>query len=295
VVSFFSRIWVQVLVVFVVLIVFGALRMRFEEGLTRDLRDKKLLAPKLGMTERGMLDQKGFAAAFGSVRPVWAAMKSLGATGYHSEADWISLEEAYNEIVVLDPRNVNYWDVGSWHLAYNASSSSLDNESLPPLKREVLFRRYIEKGSAFLDRGIEANPEEWRLPVLKARLWSSEFRIENYPLVVDTLVKALLTIPERRQEAYEMGYELWKEGRRQHFPSLMNGFFVLQLDPDLDLKERVSLKQIYGDEVSAYKSLRNYWKRQAEGTPMKGLENVMRDMEERLGVRADSRLFSAVR
>lgn len=305
--------WGKGLVVLVVLALFGQWRLGYESRLSGEMREGKLLAPSLGMADRGMLDQKGFAAAFGSVRPVWAAMKALGAARYHVEGDWEALEESYDEIVVLDPRNVSYWDVGSWHLAYNASSASLDDVGLPPLQRRALFRDYIEKGSAFLDRGIAANPDEWRLYVLKARLWSSEFRILDYPLVVDTLRDALevegtpasdrdsmkrmifyslLRIPERRQEAYDVGVRLMAEGRRQRFPSLMNGVFVLGLDPTIAKGDRVlGMVEIYGGEREAYKNLRNYWRGRGEGTPTRGLERLLRGMEVELGVTEDSRLF----
>lgn len=305
--------WGKGLVVLVVLGLFGQVRMGFEAELTREMREGKLLTPSLGMEQREMLDQKGFAAAFGSVRPVWAAMKSLGSTKYHVAGEWDELEEAYGEIVVLDPRNYNYWDVGSWHLAYNASSASLEDVGLPPLQRRALFRDYIEKGSAFLDRGIEANPEEWRLYVLKARLWSSQFRILDYPLVVDTLREALkvegipagerasmermvfyslLRIPERRQEAWDVGVRLMRKGESRRFPSLMNGVFVLGLDPTIVKGGEVwGVDEVYGGEREAYKNLRNYWRGREEGVPTRGLERLLRKMEVELGVREDSRLF----
>lgn len=304
--------WLNTLVVILVLLAFGWVRMGYEQKLTVEMREQKLLPASMSLDSRAELKQKGLAATFGSLRPTLAAIMSVTATQYHFSRDWGKLEKQYRDIVLLDPGNVNYWDIGSWHIGTNASVSSKENLSYPPIERQLLFDEYLNRGSAFLDQGIEMNPEEWRLPLLKARMWNNPHLKPNYPLVVSTLRKALtypgvpqrdrdrmermvfyalFQIPGESQEAYDQAYKLWQAGDKQHFPSVLSRLYILQNNPSVKIQKRLSLQELYGDKKNAYKNLRNFWIGKSESDVTYGVESTLRALEDELGVRNDMRIF----
>lgn len=284
------------LVVLVVLVFFGWLRMPFEQRLSQQLTDAHLLSPSFDRESRASLSQKGFVASFGSLRPMLAAFTALSTTNYHGKSDWEGLEEAIDTTVLLDPYNAYYWDLGAWHLAYNASTSCLENEELPPLRRRWLFEDYINKGDQLYVRGIAANPDAVHLRLERARLWSSSHKIEDYPKVAQILEKTLsecplslrqhqrvradlfytlLRIPERANEAYILGRKLYEESSKNHFPSLINGLCALQMHPKVKVDDPLNMSQLYGSRADAIKHLGNYLSDNDSHKPRYGVQDLL--------------------
>lgn len=291
----------QIVCVIVALAAVGQLRMTFEQQLTADMKEARVLTPSFDMQSRAGLSQKGFIASFGSLRPTLAAVAALGSAKYHARSDWQELEKSFDTVVLLDPYNPYYWDLGAWHLAYNASTSSRDDVSLPPLMRERLYKEWTQKGSDFYDRGIAANPHHLGLRQSKARLWASPYRIQDYPLVAATLETALaeleltpaeqrkvrtdlfytlLRIPERASEAYALGRDLYEEAPDQRYPSLVNGLAALQMHPNVSAENPLSLAQLYGSPANAHKYLTNYWNEKSAEKPRYGVKSLLEKLEQ---------------
>ena len=287
------------LVVVMVLAVTGWLRMPYEHGLSSELVEARLLTPAFDREARAGLSQKGFVASFGSLRPTLAALSAISTTRYHGRQDWEGLEEALETTVLLDPYNPHYWDLGGWHLAYNASSSYQEDEALPPLTRRKLFRDWIMKGDHFYERGIQANPQNLKLRQERARMWASGYKIQNFAKVVEILEGALrdvemgepqrwkvkrdlfytlLRLPERRQEAYELAREIFVSADGRRYPSLVNGLCALQLDPRVVVKEgeRLSMMRLYGDRRMAQRWIENYLKDSDTNKPRVRMEGMLR-------------------
>ena len=290
----------NLLVVFAVLAVAGWLRMPLEQRLSQQLSEAHLLTPSFDRESRASLSQKGFVASFGSLRPMMAAITALSTTRYHGKMDWESLERAIDTTVLLDPYNSYYWDLGAWHLAYNASSSSLENKELPPLRRKQLFEEYIKKGDQLYVRGIAANPDDVHLRLERARLWSSSHKMEDFPKVSRILQRALtecqlshrqrqrirgdlfysiLRIPERVNEAYVLGRELYEESPNNRFPSLLNGLCALQMHPRVKVDEPLSMAQLYGSRAEAVKHLGNYMRDHDAYKPRYGVLDLLDRMQ----------------
>ena len=51
----------------------------------------------------------------------------------------------------------------------------------------------------------------------------------------------LARIPGKSQEAYDQAYQLWSEGDSQHYPSVLSRLFILQNNPSVKIKRRLSL------------------------------------------------------
>ncbi|MFC5051262.1 hypothetical protein ACFPK9_11655 [Rubritalea spongiae] len=286
-------------VVFGVLALFGALRMPFEQSLSKELQDRQVLSPAFDMEARASLSQKGFIASFGSLRPTLAALYALRTSGELSRSDWSGLEDSFESIVLLDPYNAYYWDLGSWHMAYNAASASRENRDLAPLKRMKLAEEYTRKGENFLDRGIRANPESYELRMAKARMWSRPTVEPDYEKVAETLEQtlseidlpetrresvlrnlfyALLRVPERVDEAYELGRELFKNPQNR-VPSLLNGLCALQMHPRVEVVDPLSFEDLYGDRETALALLKNYYAVEDPYKPMYGVKELLERLE----------------
>lgn len=304
--------FVQILVSLAFLAVMGWLRMPLEQSLSEDMRARQILPPLFDLQSRAELKQKSFAASYGSFRPTMAAVMSLNASRHHVRSEWEELEAVYNDIVLLDPGNRYYWDMAGWHMAYNAATASLEDKRLPPIRRQRRFRDYMKKGSAFYDRGIAANPKDLAIRMMKVRLWSSPFMQPDYQLVTETLERALvevemseaeerevkvqlfyalLRLPDRAQESYDLGRALFDDKRHRRFPSLVNGLYALQLHPDVKTESPLQLHQLYKNGQDAYLNLRNYWRGRGNGKPLFGLEDKLRQWENRLEIADEKRLF----
>ncbi|MEO1856973.1 MAG: hypothetical protein ABGY95_06360 [Rubritalea sp.] len=277
----------------------GWLRMPFEQKLSEELAEAHLLTPSFDQESRASLSQKAFVASFGSLRPIFAAFTALTSTKYHGNGDWEKLEQAIDTTVLLDPYNSYYWDLGAWHLAYNASASSLENEKLAPLQRKALFKEYVYKGDELYARGIAANPRNVQLRLERARLWSSKHKIEDYPKVVQILEAiltdcelssrqrqrvrtdlyyTLLRVPERVKDAYVLGRVLYQESPRNRYPSLLNGLCALQLHPRVKVEQPLTMSQLYGSRAEAIKHIANYLSDSDTHKPRYGMADLLQRM-----------------
>ena len=293
------RLALKLLGVLAVLACFGWLRMPFEQRLSQELTEAHLLSPSFDRESRASLSQKGFVASFGSLRPMLAAFTALSTTKFHGNSDWESLEQAIESTVLLDPYNAYYWDLGAWHLAYNASTSSLENDALAPLQRKALFEQYIHKGDTLYARGIASRPRDVHLRLERARLWSSRHKIEDYPKVAQILQTTLaecelssiqrsrirgdlfytlLRIPERVNDAYVLGRELYDASPTNRFPSLLNGLCALQMHPRVTVDKPLAMSQLYSSRSEALKNLGNYLNDSDTHKPRYGVEGLVKRM-----------------
>ena len=287
-------------VVLGVLALVGVVRMPMEHALYEELSERHIIAPSFDMEARAGLSQKGFVASFGSLRPTLAALYALSTSTQHGNRDWEGLEESFETIVLLDPYNAYYWDVGGWHMAYNAASSTLENEELPPVRRKKLSEAYVLKGESFYDRGILANPESYDLRMAKARLWSRPIVNPDYEKVAEVLERtleeltlpealrarvqrnlfyALLRVPDRVGEAYVLGRKLYEDPQNR-VSSLLNGLCALQMHPRVEVEHPLSLAQLYGDRATALRLLQNYYEIEDEYKPMFGVEHLLEKLRQ---------------
>lgn len=294
----------NMLVILVVLGITGAIRLPFEQKLSEEMREAKLIPPRFDMEARAQLKQKSFAAAFGSLRPAMASMISITAIDHFKNQEWDQLEQDFTDATLLDPRNVYYWDTGSWHLATNASSDLQNNRNLSQLEREKGFREYIQRGKDFLDRGISMNPDSWKIRRLKATLQANSFRLPNYEDAVKTYdeilsmdsipadkridieqdrLSSLIKIPSMHQEAYDAAYKLYHSGKEPHFPLVLMALQVGQNHPLNKINKRISLPRMYGgDKVRAYKDLLTYWLHKDELEQSYGIKEGILELEKHL-------------
>ena len=166
------RTTVQIVVIFFVLLSFGFAKYRYEDKLSRDMVSLKLIQPPLREGTSLQLGQTGAAVALGGLRSLVAAIWNFRAFLHFEKLDWIKVEETYEIITTLQPQTTYYWDTGAWQLHTNASSYYKEKEDLSPLRQRSMQKRYLEKGSSFLELGIIENPDNWKLHRELSRVWT---------------------------------------------------------------------------------------------------------------------------
>lgn len=176
-----------------VLLAAGALRLPVERAMTADFRQAGLLSPPLEPDLKKRIGQDSWAIALAGLRTFVATIAHLQATERFNACNWPDLEEAMETTVQLSPRGPYYWDMGAWHMAYNAASWYRIDSGLPPVRAKAEARRWIEKGRHFYERGIANNPDDWQLPSLLGQLLSDGRREPDDRAAVEAFRKAVAT------------------------------------------------------------------------------------------------------
>ncbi len=146
-----------------VLLVFGVVKLPLEQRVTRDLRQQKMLEEPLRLGVGEDLGQAGLAASLGGLRGLAACMFQLRAHVEFTNVNWAKVDSLYKLVTRLQPRNPQYWEEASWHMAYNAASYYLYNLDLKPMLRGQLYRDHITRGVAILEEGLKFLPDNARL------------------------------------------------------------------------------------------------------------------------------------
>jgi len=103
----------QIIVIFVVLLGFGFAKYRYEDRLSRDMVNSKLIQPPLREGTSLQLGQTGAAVALGGLRSLVASIWNFRAFLYFEELNWIKVEEAYEIATTLQPQTTYYWETGA--------------------------------------------------------------------------------------------------------------------------------------------------------------------------------------
>ena len=307
--------WRKPLIVLIALLGFGALRMPFEAGLSRELREAKLLPEKVSIDTRDRIGQTGSAVALGGLRTLVATFLNLRAFTFYTRDNWTKVAETFDVIVDLAPKTVYYWDSGAWNQYGNAASYYLNRSNLPGLRRREAWRQSIQRGRQFLERGIRNNPDSADLNASLGTLLMSPFKVQAFPSrsqtfldaadayqrAIDTgrakgftrrsYVYALSRVPGKEGETLAKIRELYDESPKNRAPTLVILMFVLEAhqNPSMDLTKRAL--ELFGTPERAYESLSIHWTRTSEGYPVYGIAETLQSLEKILKIPAEESVF----
>ncbi len=280
----------------------GYLRMPLEQKFTEDLRERKIVQPRISAESWSRMGQTSLAGAFGGLRSVMASMLSLQAHEDFEDQDWPALERKYDLITTLEPYNTFYWSHGGWHLAYNGAAWAKTNRDFSPVRRLALEKEFLEKGNAFYERGLEFMPEDEELWFERGAMWSNRYKRPDLPRAAESLKKAasfgnpvyqrrylyvIARIPGREIEAYDGAQKLLMQSPRHlRVPSFRCLFFILSTNPALPEDAlRPKLGEIFRTKEQAYRELYNYRQRVLEENFYAGqIDEVMKELIEELKV-----------
>jgi len=216
---------------------FGALKIPWELRLDQMQRDTYLRGAKLNLELREQVGQMGFLAALGGFRSLLAAIFWIDAHNAWERTEWGRMAGLFHTVTTLQPRSLLYWDMASWHMAYNASAAVLNDPDQPSEALRIRAQRqYFDLGRDFLERGIRNNPDRPMLyerlgvlfrdkyedPCAAAEMFAKAVELPGHPPYLPRFVAyALAECPGREKEAYEILRSLYEKGETQHLPTLI--------------------------------------------------------------------------
>jgi hypothetical protein len=127
------------------------------------------------------LSQDALVGVLGGFRAIVADLVWLtDVTGGFQNEKWHQVKQGVDIVTTLQPRFVPYWDLGGWHLAWNASTDARhDRKETDELRRLKNERVWIDLGEDVLIRGADANPASYKLYQTLAML--RQQRLKDYP------------------------------------------------------------------------------------------------------------------
>jgi hypothetical protein len=208
----------------------------------------------LGLRER--IGQSGFLAALSGFRSPLAAILWIEAHTAWENTEWGRMAGIFQTVTTLQPRSLMYWDMASWHMAWNAAVAAMQNEKQPSEALRIKARReYEELGRYFLERGIANNPDRYQLHLQMGVLLRD--RLEDHCGAAEAFMRAsefpdappyaarfagyeMAKCPGREREAYHHLRRLYEEGERQRMPSLINLLAEMENTLDIPASDRIS-------------------------------------------------------
>jgi hypothetical protein len=148
----------------VLVVVFGFVRLPLETKLNRQHQAADFGRVKLDLSLRERLGQLGFLAALSGFRTPVADVLWIEAQTAWERVEYGRMNLLMSTVTTLTPKNVSFWDMSSWHMAYNASIAALNDRKQPKLAlRRKAEREYFVLGRDYAEHGIANNPNSWEL------------------------------------------------------------------------------------------------------------------------------------
>ena len=252
---------IRSLFAFLVMALFGASKLPMETSLSKAHQEKRLRAVRLDLDLRDQIGQLGFLASLGGFRSLVADYLFVQAHIAWERTEWRRLVLLFQQMTTLQPRAVLFWETGAWHMAWNASTAAANNSKQPRLALRIKAQReYLELGKAFLERGIQNNPERPELYETLARLYRDKFH--DHQRAAEFFEKAA-QLPggptyARRFAAYELsrchGKE-WDAYQRLHLLYLLGDNqrapTLIRLLKELEISLAIPWDQRIGSEEGA--------------------------------------------
>jgi hypothetical protein len=236
------------LVLIFIAVMFVPAKLKMESSSNR------VLPGTLTLDLREKIGQSAFIAVLGGFRSVIADLLFIDAYSAWERTDWTNLLLRLRQATELQPRAMLFWEIAGWHMAWNASTAALEDDSKSPAARRRLQHEYIELGKDFLVRGIAHNPDRPQLYEALARLYRDKLRdhiraAENFEIAsrlpghasYDERFSAYeLSLCEgREREAYDRLRALYQRGESQRLPRLLNQLRAMEERLEVPVNERI--------------------------------------------------------
>ncbi|MBN8710625.1 MAG: hypothetical protein BGO12_11455 [Verrucomicrobia bacterium 61-8] len=242
-------------VAILILLTVGALLIPVESRINADQRAAHLRKPTLDLELRERIGQMGFLAALSGFRSPLAAILWIEAHNAWERTEWGRMAGLFDTVTTLQPRSPLYWDLSSWHMAYNASVAAREDAKQPSeILRKRAERQYIQLGKEILERGIRNNPDNAYLQnqlgiILRdkanddcaaadAFLKASELPGAP-PYYARAAGYSMAKCPGREKEAYTLLKKLYDKGEDERKPSVIANIKELEKKLDVPPAERI--------------------------------------------------------
>lgn len=246
-------------VVIAALLLFGLARLPAERSLEADIRAANLRGATLDIGLREQIGQLAYAAALSGFRSLVAAFLWIEAHTAWEQTAWGRMAGLFQSVTSLQPRSLVYWDLASWHMAWNASVAARENPKEPSeFLRRRAEREYHELGRDFLRRGIANNPDSYllqeRLGIMlrdkfadhcgAADAFTSAAAIPGAPAYVKRLAAyELAACKGREREAYERLRAIYLLGEDERLPRVITLINELETKLGIAPDERLAPRE----------------------------------------------------
>lgn len=219
------------------ILIFGYARLGFEQKLTEEHRTAYFHGVKLNLDVRQKVGQLGFLAALSGFRSIVADLLWIKAHIEWEQTAWGRMALLFNTVTTLQPRNLMFWEMSAWHMAWNASLAAYQDPKQPSLKLRLKAQReYFDLGRDFLVRGIENNPDRYKLYEQLAYLYKEKYgdhcaaaeqydKASKFPEAPSYMARfaayELAACPGHEEEAYKKLRALFEKGDKQWAPTLL--------------------------------------------------------------------------
>ena len=231
------------------LLLFGLARLPLETSLDATHRSAGLRTAALDLGLREQIGQLSYAAALSGFRSLVAAFLWIEAHTAWEQTAWGRMAGLFQSVTALQPRSLVYWDLASWHMAWNAAVAARENPKEPSeFLRRRAEREYQQLGRDFLERGIANNPDGYllheRLGIMLRDKYNdpcgaadaftaAATRPEAPPYVKRLAAYELSACPGREREAYEKLRAIYLLGDQEHLPRVIT--LINELEEKLDI------------------------------------------------------------
>ncbi|MEX1010402.1 MAG: hypothetical protein WEC72_03545, partial [Chthoniobacterales bacterium] len=198
---------------------------------------------------REQIGQLSYAAALSGFRSLIAAFLWIEAHTAWEQTAWGRMAGLFQSVTALQPRSLVYWDLASWHMAWNAAVAARENPKEPSeFLRSRAEREYQQLGRDFLERGIANNPDGYLLHERLGIMLRDKFndpcgaadaftaaaaRPAAPPYVKRLAAYELSACPGREREAYEKLRAIYLLGDEEHVPTVIT--LINELEEKLDI------------------------------------------------------------
>ncbi len=216
------------------ILVLGAIiKFSWETSLERDYQEHKAGNVGLSVELRSKLGQNLAVALLSGFRGIVADFVWIGAHTAWEDQVWYKMKEGIELAVILQPHSISFWDIGSWHFAWNASyGESVNPKYKSDAYRKKMQQMWILEGKKFLEDGIKNNPDVYDLyfkmgwllyqklddPIGAVPYLERASKYPEAPLYVGRMVGRMFEKANRPEDAYKWWKKLWTEGNRAEHP-----------------------------------------------------------------------------
>jgi hypothetical protein len=158
--------------------------------------------------------QKVIQGVFGGFRGVIADVAWLNVTTAWESRRWVRVQENIWIATRIQPESLLFWDVGAWHLAWNASLGERNNVMEISLQRRMDRERFwVEQGRRLLEEGLVYHPQSYKLWLQLG--WVHHQRRHDYGAAYECFLKAGESPGAPSYVPRLAGYALEKQGETQ--------------------------------------------------------------------------------
>jgi hypothetical protein len=242
-----------------ILLAFGAVRWPIEARLNREYRAAFFHGAELNLPLRQQIGQLGFLAALSGFRSAVADYLWIQAHMDWMQTEWGKMLVLFDNVTALQPRNIMFWEMSSWHMAYNASVAAINDPKQPRYALRLRNQHaYFLIGKDLLERGIANNPDRYNLYEALGTLerdklhdycaaavqYKKAGEFPNSPTYeVRFAAYALSYCPGHEREAYDELVRLYKMGEKEWLPTLLSRLDDLQRQLDIPESQRINIPE----------------------------------------------------